>query len=175
MGSFYAVTSGAVTASGDINQYQAVLNGSTAGQVQVKNATSPILAYLTSAPASDTTDLGASVEGDASIRAGLYIRGSDGYGGFRAGTGSALTAHLYAQSGGWVIPESLTVTTNLTVNGSTTVASLTASGSVSATGHLYDNGNPVPIQGPHSTIQPILSIVTATPTVLGYNEVAFQI
>lgn len=134
MGSFYTVTSGAITASADINQYAAILNASTAGQVAVKNATIPFQGYLSSAPASDTTVFGGGVSGDTTNRVSDYIRGSDGYGGVRAGTGSALTAHLYAQSGGWKIDESLTVATNLTVNGASTLAGLAVSGSSSLDG-----------------------------------------
>ncbi len=175
MGSFYTVTSGNITASADINQYANILNGSVSGQVAVKNASSPLAAYLASAPSSDTTDAGAGVSGDAVHRVSLYIRGADGYGGVRGGTGSALTAHLYAQSGGWRIDESLTIGTNLTVQGSTTVASVSASGSVSA-GSVYDSGQRVAVTGPYSSAgQPKLSIGSGAPITLSTNEVYFQL
>src|SRR5262249_42623397 len=84
-----------------------------------------------------------------------YIRGSDGYGGLRAGAGSSTTANLYAQSFGWQITQSLRITGTIQTDagailtngtGGLTTAGQTCSGAITtrqlaaslASGNFYD-------------------------------------
>lgn len=80
-------------------------------QISVQDTVSPIQGWLTTTPVSDTVALFTSVTGDTNHRFNVYIRGSDGYGGFSAGPGGSTpaTAHLYAQSTGWTITEALAI------------------------------------------------------------------
>lgn len=167
MSSFYDVVSGNTTMAVDINQYADRLNGSVGAQITVlapTNALTPITAQLPSAPTSDLGLLHGQVSGDAFARISGYIRGADGYGGFKAGAGvGAQTAHLYAQANGWRTDESLSIGGALNVTGTTTLAGLNANSlSVSgtstlggvSTGNLNSNGS--------VTVSGILDVVGQT-------------
>jgi len=86
------------------------------GQAQLQpasNTTNPLIMQLPSAPSSDQSAGSSQVSGDTIPRIEHYLRGADGYGGLRGGAGSSVKAHLYAQSFGWQIDESLSVLTTL--------------------------------------------------------------
>jgi len=135
---FYSVTTGNNTLAADINQYASAFDGSSAIELLISGGTpgsggtlggaAPLNVYWASAPSADAT-LGAfDVNGDTAARLQLYIRGSDGYAGVKTGAGTGITGHLYGQSGGWKIDESLTVGTNLSVSGSAFLNSLNTTG-----------------------------------------------
>ena len=112
-------------------------------------ASKPALwATLVSTPSSDTHVLSASIAGDTTPRGSFYIRNSDGYGGIEAGAGTSYAAHLYAQSGGWKTPESLTIAGSLS----------------SDSGSLFTDGNGNLIAqiaaAPSSNVAPLLARVT---------------
>lgn len=132
MASFTAVISGNQTKSTDINQLINALNGTSNSQLLPVNSggTSVIIANFATAPTSDSAVIECAVIGDASGRLNTYIRSSDGYGGLSAGNGTSITAHWYAQSGGWSTPESVTVAQNLTVSGSSTFNNVTVTGTM---------------------------------------------
>lgn len=149
MSSFTLVSTGANTLSTDINQYANILNGTTNGAITVINATGsavPMQPFLTSAPVSDGGILSGGVSGDAVNRVILYVRGSDGYGALEGGAGTSITARLSAQSTGWKIDQSLTVSTNLVVSGTTTLGSV-SSGAITTTGVTGVSTNNLTVSG----------------------------
>lgn len=136
--SFTDVVTGQATLATNVNQLVDALNGSVASQVQLvatSNATWALQTALPSAPSSDQSTWQQIVAGDSFARMAAYIRSSDGYGGIRGGAGSATqTAHMYAQSNGWKIDESMTIVGALTVQGTASFAGVTATGTVAAAG-----------------------------------------
>jgi hypothetical protein len=160
--SILSFSPGTTIRSADVNSdYTAITNalsGATANNflfVSTANTTVPLTTQLPSAPASDQDVVITQVTGDAAARAGCYIRGSDGYGGYRGGVGSSITAHLYAQSFGWQITESLHITGSILTDGGQigsngtgglTVAGFTCTGAATirqiaasfASGSFYD-------------------------------------
>ncbi len=136
---FYTVLSGAIVNAADPNQYANTFNGTTGTQTitptAATNSTAAFIGYLPSPPTGDQFVIGASVAGDSSTRLALYVRG-DGYGGLWAGSGTTITAKWYAQSSGWVTPQSITVQGALTVSGSTSLAGLNTSGAGTIGGTL---------------------------------------
>ena len=120
MASFSVIITGNDIVANDVDQLINALNGTVSTQLILVNtsATPPLITQLSAAPASDTAVIQTSIQGDTDARISTYIRSSDGYGGVSGGAGTSITAHLYAQSTGWYIPESLTVAGSITVNGS---------------------------------------------------------
>ena len=140
MGSFTAVVTGNTTLATDINQVINGLNGASNVQILVQhtNTNTPILAQLATAPGSDIGTNATKVSGDTKFRIAQYIRGSDGYGGIYAGTGTTTTANLYAYASGWKTDQSLYIAGAITVVGSATMAgvsttSVSCSGTITAT------------------------------------------
>lgn len=124
MASFTAVAGGNPTNAADINQLINALNGTTASQIFIlstANNAASIFGYLPSSPPSDQSVIRAGLSADTQPRAALYMRSSDTYGGLLGGSGSSITAHLYAQAGGWRITETLTVDGAITLTGGGTV------------------------------------------------------
>ncbi len=138
MSSFYDVVSGNPTLAADLNQLVDALNGTVASQITLLGSSGNGYRtqnnVLPSLPASDSTITAMYVSGDGQVRYGVYLRHSDGYGGVLGGNGTSITAHLYAQSGGWKIDEGLTVAGALTVVGSSSFAGIAASGTSSLDG-----------------------------------------
>lgn len=143
MGAFTAVTTGNTTKSTDINQYANAFNATTgiSGGIVLgsSNAVTPWFSRLPSTPGSDQSVLGGGVTGDTSTRVALYLR-STGYGGLWAGSGTAVTANLYATSSGWTIPQSLTVSGTLTVAGTLSLASINTTGGATIGGATTISG-----------------------------------
>lgn len=103
--------------NGNFNAIVNALSGSASNNfifLATANNQVPLTAHLPSAPSSDQAVLWSDISADTAARIATYIRSSDGYGGLMGGAGGSITAHLYAQSGGWLIPEALTVTGTIT-------------------------------------------------------------
>lgn len=145
MGSFYTVSTGAVGAAADLNQYAGILNGTTAGAVSLlatASTATPLFTYLPTAPAADQNVVQSSVTADTQPRVSSYVRGADGYGGLVAGAGSTPTAHWYAQSNGWKTGESVTIGGALTTQGNTTLAGIVSTGNLSLdSGYITSDGS----------------------------------
>jgi hypothetical protein len=131
MASFTDVVAGNPTLAADINQYADRLNGTIAAQISLLGAAGNnyrvLNGILPSVQATDSVMIAAYVSGDGQIRYAAYIRGSDGYGGIQAGNGTSVTAHWYAQSGGWKTDENVSIVGTLTVQGTVTIPGLTVS------------------------------------------------
>jgi len=142
--SLTAVVAGNYTNATDINQIINAWNGAADNQIVPTNTATGgtvLIPTITAAPASDTAIVACTVSGDSGTgRSYLYVRGADGYGGLAGGTGTTTTAHLYAQSYGWYIPETLEVGGNGGFAGNMTSTSLNVNGPGTITGNLTMGG-----------------------------------
>jgi hypothetical protein len=113
MSTFYDVVAGNPTQAADLNQLVDALNGTVSAQLNLLGASANSYRTLNnivpSVPASDSIIEAMYVTGDSQVRYGVYLRHSDGYSGIEAGNGTSITAHLYAQAGGWTFGEGMTV------------------------------------------------------------------
>jgi hypothetical protein len=135
MASFTPVAAGNPTNASDINQLINALNATTGSQVSILSSSSSAFAiggYLPSA-GTGTAIMGVGVTGDALFRASMYLA-TGNYGGFAAGNGASVTAHLYAGASGWSITENLAVGGTLTVSSTSSLAGTSITGTLSVSG-----------------------------------------